>query len=109
MSRTVHDPGLRAVARVRGVREQDSRLGLQHALRDLQLRTAELARLEEAMASYDGAAHGDMARFAAIRQALLMLRHAITDARTSVEAARSVALDAHSRWSADKEIGRAHV
>ncbi|GAA4111836.1 hypothetical protein GCM10022215_07830 [Nocardioides fonticola] len=100
--RTLHDPGLRAVERVRGVREQDSRLGLQRALRDLAEREAALDRLEESIRTFGGAASGDMAQFAAIRQSLLELRHAVAAARDAVGAARSVAVDAHAHWSTDK-------
>lgn len=100
--RTKHDPGLRAVERVRGVREQDSRLGLQRALRDLAEREAALARLEESIRTFGGAASGDMAQFAAIRQSLLSLRYAVAEARDAVGSARSVAVDAHAHWSTDK-------
>lgn len=99
---TLHDPGLRAVERVRGVREQDSRLGLQRALRDLAERESALDRLEESIRTFGGAASGDMAQFAAIRQSLLHLRHAVAEARDAVTSARSVALDAQAHWSTDK-------
>ncbi|MBZ5735183.1 flagellar FliJ family protein [Nocardioides sp. TRM66260-LWL] len=102
MSRTRHDPGLHAVARVRGVREQDSRLGLQQALRELRQREADLAALEASLREHGARVEGDLGSFAALRLSLLGLRERMVEARAQVAAAEGVARDAHARWSSDK-------
>lgn len=97
-----HDPGLRAVARVRGVREQDSRLGLQRALRDLRERESALADLEASLRAHGADAGGDLQSFAALRLSLLALRDRVIEARADVVAAAVVAQEAHAHWSSDK-------
>ncbi|WP_228943564.1 flagellar FliJ family protein [Nocardioides sp. Leaf374] len=102
MSRTVHDPGLRAVARVRGVRERDSRLGLQTALREQRAHELRVAELEQAVRDHAGFVSGDLAEFVALRQSLAALRHAAVEARSDLDTSRRLALDAGARWRADK-------
>ncbi|MEQ4524528.1 flagellar export protein FliJ [Nocardioides kribbensis] len=102
MSRTVHDPGLRAVARVRGVRERDSRLGLQTALREQRTHERRVAELEQAVRDHAGFVSGDLAEFVALRQSLAALRHAAVEARADLDTSRRLALDAGAWWRADK-------
>ncbi len=97
-----HDPGLQAVARVRGVREQDSRLGLQHALRDEQERGARLTRLEASLATTPGFDAGSARELAAVRLSQAALGQAVAEARRDLAAARTMTLDATSRWHSDK-------
>ena len=96
------DPGLHAVARVRGVREQDSRLGLQHALRDEQERGARLHRLETSLAAAPGFVSGDARELAAVRLSQAALGQAVAEARRDLAAARTMTLDATTRWHSDR-------
>ena len=95
------DPGLAAVARVRSVRERDSRLGLQQALRDLRDREVQLARLEETLRQHGSFVSGDMQQFVTLRQSLAAVRYAITRAREELAAARLMAIDAEAHWQSD--------
>ena len=76
MSRRPHpaDRGLGAVARVREVRERDSRLGLVAALADLRAREARVGELEAALREHGSFVSGDMATFVALRESLTALR-----------------------------------
>lgn len=96
------DRGLRAVGRVRAVRERDSRIGLQQALAERDERRTRLARLEQQLAADPAWEQGDTSSFLARRTALLGLGEAITGAREQVEAAGRIAETAHAHWSADK-------
>ncbi|MCL8027696.1 flagellar FliJ family protein [Nocardioides bruguierae] len=96
------DPGLAAVARVRAVRERDSRLGLVKALAEVREREAEVARLEQSLQVHGRQLDGDMGRFVVLCQSLAVLREAASDARRRAESAALVATDAQSYWTSDK-------
>ncbi|TIC78630.1 flagellar FliJ family protein [Nocardioides sp. GY 10127] len=96
------DAGLAAVARVRSVRERDSRLGLVKALAEARAREAEVARLESAMRVHGRDLEGDMGRFVVLCQSLAVLREAASDARRRAESAAVVATDAQSHWGSDR-------
>ena len=107
MSRNEHDRGLRAVARVREVRERDSRLGLLHALgrvRDHEARVESLGRALDAAASRS---FGTLVEFTDSRRMLRAMAEALTAAEHDLESSRVVALQAHTRWQADKAAVRA--
>ncbi|WP_232681136.1 flagellar FliJ family protein [Nocardioides sp. R-C-SC26] len=102
---TRHDAGLRAVARVREVRERDARLGLQEAVRDQQRAEARLAAYEDALAAHDSLATGTATfagpgagGYAALRQQLVVTSHLVREARDQAGTARVVALDAAAHW-----------
>ncbi len=102
-----HDRGLHAVARVREVRERDSRLGLLHALgrvRDQETHVEALGRAldEAASRSFD-----TLVEFTASRGMLQAMAQALTSAEHDLESRRLVALQAHTRWQADKAAVRA--
>lgn len=96
------DRGLRAVGRVRAVRERDSRIGLQQALAEREERRTRLAHLEQQLATDPAWEQGDTSSFLAHRTALLGLGEAVTGAREQVEAAGRIAETAHAHWSGDK-------
>jgi flagellar protein FliJ len=101
VSRRRVDPGLHAVARVRGLRERDSRLGLQRARADELEATAAVERLEGLLAGLDGRADGDAGEFVAVRAIYLQVGEALTEVRRDEQAAHLVALDAAVRWRSD--------
>jgi flagellar export protein FliJ len=101
------DRGLQAVARVRGVRERDSRAGLLQALTNLRAREAELAEREEALAEASARSFGSLAEYAATRPFLEATAQAVREAQHRLTAGTTVATEARSRWQADKTRLRA--
>lgn len=97
-----HDRGLHAVSRVRDVRERDSRLGLQQALREQAALQARVTELEETMRVHGSFVAGDMSQFVALRQSLDMLREAVGEARHEAEAADVITASARAHWLHDK-------
>ena len=103
----VHDPGLHAVGRVRGVRERDSLLALQHALatqREREERLAELrAQLAEAAAlEVDILGSGTPGALLTLRMTLGHLAESTRLAREELAAAEVLADAARDRWEQDK-------
>lgn len=97
-----HDRGLQAVSRVRDVRERDSRIGLQQALReqaDLQRR---LDELDAAMRAHGSFVSGDMNQFVALHQSLEVLRAAAGEARQNLGTAVVISASARAHWHRDK-------
>lgn len=97
-----HDPGLHAVARVRGVRETDSRLGLQQALAEQRQRELSLASLEDRLRNAPAFEIGTATAFIAQRQALATLGQWVTTAGEEVASARTITGEARVRWQQDK-------
>lgn len=97
------DAGLHAVARVRGVREQDSRSGLQQANRELASAEAAVTDLEASLTSAAAQGHdGEADGWVAARAALAALGSRISAARTSAAMSRTVAEAALARWQSDR-------
>ena len=104
MSRTVHDRGLRAVARVREVRERDSRLGLRQAAdehRRRQLQAEELDRVVREHAQAGSAQGQGLPEWAAQRGALIALAAAARRAHDEAEAAAVLKASAQEHWQRD--------
>ena len=100
--RTQHDKGMKAVRRVREVRERDSRIGLLHALTTVRDREAQL---EELRAALDQAVKRDadtLDQFVVSRQLLATMAAAVRDAEQRLSGARTLATAAHHRWQDDK-------
>ena len=95
------DAGMRAVARVRGVRERDSRLGLRRAVADEREAWRRVAAVEERLASAR-ATDGHLASFLAVRAAGAALAHEARLARESADTAHTVAESAREYWQRDK-------
>lgn len=96
------DRGLAAVQRVREVREQDSRVGLQQAL-------AEERALEQRLDSYhERLSHTEIPQVAtpselvSLQVLLQMLGTTICETRAETATAVALAADARARWAADK-------
>jgi flagellar export protein FliJ len=96
------DAGMRAVARVRGVREQDSRLGLQQAVAEERDAVRTLTLLEDRLAAADDGTGGDLATFLAVRVGHQALAADIARSRMAVAAARTVSASAREHWQRDK-------
>lgn len=101
------DRGLHAVARVRDVRERDSRLGLLQALAAVRTREAELAAREQALTEASARPFGSVGEFAVGRQFLEATATAVVDAQRRLTASTTVATEARNRWQADKTRARA--
>lgn len=102
MSAARRDAALVAVARVRGVREQDSRIGLQLALRDAAARRLEARRLRDRLAA---SALPERVRPGALVVQRLAQGHLGRDATVAeleAAAAHRIGAEARSRWEADK-------
>ena len=99
---TRHDPALRAVERVRGVRETDSRIGLRTAWaesRAAQARVDDLrAQLEKASAFGTGSATS----FLAQRQSLQLLGDVLIAAEDARDASVLISDTAYARWQTDR-------
>lgn len=102
MSRPEHDRGLRTVARVREVRERDSRIGLVAALATVRERETALRLREDALAAAAAAPATTMADYVLTRNSLNAMALGVREAGRSVEAGRTVAVDAHARWTHDR-------
>jgi flagellar export protein FliJ len=108
---TRHDPGLQAVARVRGVHEQDSLVALQQALAVQRDREEALARLRDQLtaaaaleADILGGGHvvSTPGALLTLRMTLGHLAESTRSAREDVAAAGAVVDSARDRWEHDK-------
>lgn len=96
------DRGMRAVERVRAVRERDSRIGLQQALAEREQRRARLAELTDQLASSAAWDEGDATSFRARRAAVLAIGAAAGAAEDQLGGAQRIADSARAHWSTDK-------
>ena len=99
---TQHDRGMRAVHRVREVRERDSRIGLLHALTAVRDREAHLEELRNALQQAVTRNADTLDDFVVSRHLLAMMALAVGEAEERLASARTVATEAHQRWQADK-------
>ena len=95
------DRALRAVARVRAIRERDSRLGLLQALDSVRDRERRAADLQERLAAADTQG-GTLDQFVTGRRLLAGMALTVREAQRGVEAARTVAAEAQHRWLSDR-------
>jgi flagellar export protein FliJ len=96
------DRGLAAVARVREVRETDSRIGLQHVLAEEASVVARLAQLETGLTAAPGAAHETPGQLLSRRTALAHVGLLIQETRAEASTAAVVTAEARARWGSDK-------
>lgn len=97
-----HDAGLRAVGRVRAVREQDSRLGLQQAIREQRAHEREVAELRARMEQRTPFASGSTGSFLTLQASLAAVGTALRAAETQKAASRTISETAYGRWQQDK-------
>ena len=91
-----------AVARVRGVREQDSRLGLQQARREADEALARLDSLRALLAAPEVPGAQSLAAFMARRTALLAIGEATVLAEGALSTADTIAESALAHWQVDR-------
>jgi flagellar protein FliJ len=101
-ARSSADRGLRAVARVRGVREHDSRFGLQLALAEQQSLEERAGALADKLAAMPGATSGSPAEVLIFRTGTAALGAHLREAREDVASHHAVVEGARARWHADK-------
>jgi flagellar FliJ protein len=97
-----HDRGMRAVRRVREVKERDSRIGLLHALTAVRDREAHLEELRTALQQAVTRDASTLDDFVVSRHLLAMMAVAVGEAEHRLSDARTVATEAHHRWQTDK-------
>ncbi|WP_121253524.1 flagellar FliJ family protein [Nocardioides ferulae] len=97
------DPGLHAVARVRAVRERDSRLGLTQALSEERQGVERVQDLQERLASTPPTPSGERTEFLLAAADRAARAAAVSAARSDLESARLVAMSARERWLADQQ------
>jgi flagellar biosynthesis chaperone FliJ len=107
MSRHTKDRGMHAVARVREVRERDSRVGLLQALTSVRAREEQLAELQVALEQASVRDADTLDAFVVSRHLLASMAVAVREAEQRLDASRTVAVEAHHRWQADKARVRA--
>lgn len=96
------DAGLRAVARVRQVREEDSRIGLQQARAEEAARAAAVAELQRQLIARKVSGVLDAGAFVAHQSWLAALGEALVEARAEAAAATTVADAATEHWRSDR-------
>jgi flagellar protein FliJ len=96
------DRGLRAVRRVREVRENDSRFGLSVALASVRDRDAEVQRARARLETAEGFALGSVSDFRSHVDRLSGLVALESVATTRAQASRTVAAEAQRRWQQDR-------
>lgn len=101
MRRHDDDRALAAVERVRSVREQDSRIGLQHALGSSRERDAAVAASAQAIARYPAFGAGSIRNFRAYRLLLSGVAEQLTRAEQDAATGRAIAEEARRRWQQD--------
>jgi flagellar protein FliJ len=96
------DRGLRAVRRVREVRESDSRFGLSVALGSVRERDAEVQRARARLETAEDFAAGSVADFRGHVDRLSGLVALESLATARAQASRTVAAEAQRRWQQDR-------
>ncbi len=102
MSTHADDAGMRAVARVRSVRESDSRVGLQTALLESRSAQTKVEDLRDRIASAAGFATGSAAEFLALRASLGALGDVLITAEEHLDESRTISEAAYLRWQQDR-------
>lgn len=104
LARPTHpeDRGLAAVARVRSVRETDSRIGLTQVLAEEAAVAVRLAGLENQLAGTPVAHLATPGELLAHHTALTHLGTLIQETRGDVETAAVVSSEARARWTSDR-------
>ena len=96
------DAGMRAVARVRGVREQDSRLGLAQAAADLREAVRRFDAMVDRLSSSSAPSVADPASFNAARLAAAGVAAEVTASRAAMAASSTLAAVAREHWQHDR-------
>src|SRR5690242_20135330 len=102
MTRKQEDAGLLAVARVRRVRETDSRIGLQKALAEQRTARARVEDLRTRLQAADQFATGSTNDFVALRGSLEILGMVLVTAVEELEQTRTISDAALDAWQRDR-------
>lgn len=98
----VEDAGLRAVARVRKVRETDSRIGLRTAWQETRTAQHRVDELRDQLERASDFSSGPAATFLALRQSLELLGDALIAAEDARDACMLISDTAYARWQLDR-------
>lgn len=96
------DSHLRVVARVRAVRERDSRIGLVEALAEERAAQERATELRERLDAVPALEAGDLASFSARQYTVAAMSAELAAARAGTDSSRLVALAARDRWQTDR-------
>lgn len=96
------DAGLLAVARVRKVRESDSKIGLQTALAELHQAQARVDVLRHQLETADAFGTGSAAEFLAVRTSLQAIGEVLVSAEEQRESTGTISAAAFARWQHDR-------
>ncbi|MBC2932328.1 flagellar FliJ family protein [Nocardioides sp. zg-1228] len=96
------DAGMRAVARVRGVREQDSRLGVARAAADERESARRLDAVVARLASAAEPSVADPEAYTAARRAAAGLAADVTASRAALASAATLTTLAREHWQRDR-------
>ncbi|WP_295656347.1 flagellar FliJ family protein [uncultured Nocardioides sp.] len=99
---TVHDAGLQAVARVRGVRERDSRQGLTTAIAEHAAVESGVRTLEQQLDAQPAFLAGTSVTYLADRTHALAVGQALVVRREDLRVSASVMAAATSHWRSDR-------
>ena len=99
---TRNDSHLRVVARVRSVRERDSRIGLVTALTEERAAAARVDTLKEGLTSVPPHTVGDLASFSYRQHQVDSIGQALLAARSAQQASAVVAVSARQHWESDR-------
>lgn len=97
-----HDAGLRAVARVRNVRETDSRIGLRTAWQESRAAQHRVDELRGQLEQANGFSTGSAASFLALRQSLQILGDVLIAAEHDRDASQLISDTAYAHWQRDR-------
>jgi flagellar export protein FliJ len=95
---TPKDAGLLAVARVRRVREADSRIGLQTALAEQRAAQARVDELRRRLRAAEGFSTGDAIEFVSMRGSMEAIGMVLVAARDELEQSRTISAAALAAW-----------
>lgn len=101
-ARNQGDAGMRAVARVRAVREQDSRVGLQQALHEQRAHEERVTELRGRLERADSFATGSVGTYLALRTSLESLGAVLRSAEADAAVGRTISEAAYRHWQQDK-------
>jgi flagellar protein FliJ len=108
MSKVVHDRGLRAVRRVREVRERDSLLGLRRATEEHLELLARVEDLDSLMGLHTSATPpAEAGEWVTRRAAMMAVAAAASKAQADADAAATVRQSAQEHWASDRSRLRA--
>lgn len=99
---TASSAGLQAVAKVRSMREQDSRFGLQQAMLEARAHRHRVGELDGRLGDMADAARSNASTFLATRSMMLALGSAVASARQTASLSETLAMGALTHWQHDK-------